>query len=324
MRPEAKGLAFALIWYAGLLSAAARAEADYPARPVRLIVGFAAGSSADVGTRIVASKLGEALGGSVVVEDRPGAGSMISTEYVARQPADGYTLLVGTIAATINATLTPKQGADLQKDLIPVCLVASIPNILVVHPSLGVHSVKELIALAKREPGKISYGSAGVGSSPHLSGELFKQTAGIDMTVVPYPGSAQAVADLLAGRIQVMFSPASSALPFIKSGRLIALAATGSRRATAAPDLPTMEEAGVPGFQTEVWFGILAPRRTPEPIVAKLGKAINTVLADKKVLDLLHAQGMEAIGGSPAQFGDYIASETDKWAKVIKAAHISK
>lgn len=307
-----------------ILLTGANAQADYPSRPVRLVVGFAAGSTADVGARIIASKLGEILGTSIVVEDRAGAGSMISTEYVARQPADGYTLLLGTVAATINATLTPNQKADFQRDLMPVDLVASIPNILVVHPSLGVHSVKELIALAKREPNKISYGSAGVGSSPHLSGELFKQTAGIQMTGVPYPGSAQAVTDLLAGRIQLMFSPASSVLSFIRARQLVALASTGRRRTSVAPNLPTMEEAGLPGFETEVWFGVLAPKGTPQAVVAKLNNAINRTLKDRKILALLHAQGMDAMGGSPNQFSSYIASETVKWAKVIKAAHISK
>jgi tripartite-type tricarboxylate transporter receptor subunit TctC len=249
---------------------------------------------------------------------------MISTEYVARQRPDGYTLLLGTIAATINATLSPTQTADFQKDLTPVSLLASIPNILVVHPSLGVHTVKELIALAKREPNKISYGSAGVGSSPHLSGELFKQMAGIEMTHVPYPGSAQAVTDLLAGRVQVMFSPASSVLSFIRAGTLVGLASTESSRTSAAPDLPTMEEAGLPGFKTGVWFGVLTPRGTPPDAVAKLNQAINSTLKDEKVLSLLHVQGMDALGGTPEEFSQYIAAETEKWRRVITTAHISK
>jgi tripartite-type tricarboxylate transporter receptor subunit TctC len=309
---------------ATVFSSAASADSTYPSRPVRLIVGFGPGSTADVGARIVAPKLGEVLGASVVVEDRPGAGSMISTEYVARQPADGYTLLLGTIAMPINATLSPNQRVDFQKDLSPVSLVASIPNILVVHPSLGIHTVKDLISLAKREPNKISYGSAGVGSSPHLSGELFKQMAGIEMTHVPYPGSAQAVTDLLAGRVQVMFSPASSVLSFIRAGKLVALASTESSRTSATPDLPTMEEAGLPGFQTGVWFGVLVPKGTPPEAVAKLNEAINKTLKDGKVRDLLHAQGMDTLGGSPEQFSKYIAAETEKWRRVITTAHISK
>jgi len=307
-----------------VFSSAAGADSTYPSRPVRLVVGFGPGSTADVGARIVAPKLGEILGTSIVVEDRPGAGSMISTEYVARQPADGYTLLLGTIAATINSTLSPNHAVDLQKDLSPVSLVASIPNILVVHPSLGVHTVKDLVSLAKREPNKISYGSAGVGSAPHLSGELFKQIAGIEMTHVPYQGSAQAVTDLIAGRVQVMFSPASSVLSFIRAGKLVALASTESSRTSAAPDLPTMEEAGVPGFQTGVWFGVLAPKGTPPETVAKLNQAINLTLKDAKVQNLLHVQGMDTLGGSPEAVSKYIAAETGKWRKVITTAHISK
>jgi tripartite-type tricarboxylate transporter receptor subunit TctC len=315
---------FALACCAAAFSPAAAADGTYPSRHVRLIVGFGPGSTADVGARIVAPKLGEVLGASIVVEDRPGAGSMISTEYVARQPADGYTLLLGTIAGPINATLSPNQTTDFQKDLSPVSLVASIPNILVVHPSVGVHTVKELISLAKREPNKISYGSAGVGSSPHLSGELFKQIAGIEMTHVPYQGSAQAVTDLLAGRVQVMFSPASSVLAFIRSGKLVGLASTERSRTSAAPDLPTMEEAGLPGFETGVWFGVLAPKGTSPEVIAKLNQAINLTLKDAKVRDLLHAQGMDPLGGSPEEFSKYIAAETEKWRRVITTAHISK
>ena len=178
--------------------------------------------------------------------------------------------------------------------------------------------------MGKREPNKISYGSAGVGSSPHLSGELFKQMAGIEMTHVPYPGSAQAVTDLLAGRVQVMFSPASSVLSFIKAGKLVALASTESSRTSAAPELPTMQEAGLPGFETGVWFGILAPNDTPQPVIAKLNQAINKTLQDPNVLDLLHVQGMDALGGSPERFSKYISAETEKWRKVITSAHISK
>jgi tripartite-type tricarboxylate transporter receptor subunit TctC len=302
----------------------ASAEEAYPIRPVRLIVGFAAGSTADVGARILSRKLGEIMGQSVVVENRPGAGSMISTEYVAHAPKDGYTLLLGTIAATINTTLSPRQTVDFSKDLAPIVLVGSIPNILVVHPSLGVNSVEELIVLAKAKPDQISYASAGIGSSPHLSGELFKQMAGVQMTHVPYPGSAQAVTDLLAGRVQVMFSPASTVLAFIKQGTLKALASTESKRTSIARDLPTMSEAGLTGFETSVWFGILAPAGTPQGVVTKVSKAVNEALKDESVLRLLHAQGMDALGGTPDEFSRYIASETAKWAHVIKTANIKK
>jgi tripartite-type tricarboxylate transporter receptor subunit TctC len=307
-----------------LAAGVASADEAYPTRPVRLIVGFAAGSTADVGARILSRKLGEILGQSIVIENRPGAGSMISTEYVARAPKDGYTLLLGTIAATINATLSPRQTVNFSKDLEPIVLVSSIPNILVVYPPLGVNSVKDLIALAKAKPDQISYGSAGVGSAPHLSAELFKQMAGVQMTHVPYQGSAQAVTDLIAGRVQVMFSPASTVLAFIKQGTLKALASTESKRTSIAPDLPTMSEAGLTNFETSVWFGILAPAGTPSYVVTKVSRAVNEALKDQEVLKLLHAQGMDALGGSPDEFSRYIASETAKWANVIKTAKIGK
>jgi len=307
-----------------LAAGAASADEAYPTRPVRLIVGFAAGSTADVGARILSRKLGEIMGQSIVIENRPGAGSMISTEYVARAPKDGYTLLLGTIAATINATLSPRQTVNFSKDLEPIVLVSSIPNILVVYPPLGVNSVKDLIALAKAKPDQISYGSAGVGSAPHLSAELFKQMAGVQMTHVPYQGSAQAVTDLIAGRVQVMFSPASTVLAFIKQGTLKALASTESKRTSIAPDLPTMSEAGLTNFETSVWFGILAPAGTPSYVVTKVSRAVNEALKDQEVLKLLHAQGMDALGGSPDEFSRYIASETAKWANVIKTAKIGK
>ena len=319
-------------WLTGLATACTllcsasivQAQDTYPTRPIRLIVGFAAGSTADVGARIFTRKLGDILGQSVVVENRPGAGSMISTDYVAHSPKDGYMLLLGTIAATINTTLSPRQSVDFGKDLAPVVLVGSIPNVLVVNPKLDAHNVKELIALAKAEPDKISYASAGVGSSPHLSAELFKQMAGVQITHVPYPGSAQAVVDLIAGRVQVMFSPASTVLSFIKQGSLRALASTESKRTSIASDLPTMAEAGLPGFETSVWFGILVPTGTPTSVITKLADATNKTLKDPDVLRLLHAQGMDALGGTPDEFSRYIASETAKWAGVIKTAKIKK
>jgi tripartite-type tricarboxylate transporter receptor subunit TctC len=300
------------------------AQDAYPSRPIRLIVGFSPGSTADVGARILSQKLSEELGQSVVIENRSGAGSMISLEYVARAPKDGYTLLFGTIAATINTTLSPSQTVDFSKNFTPIALVASIPNILVVHPSIGVTNVKELIALAKAKPNGIAYGSAGIGSSPHLSAELFNQMAGVKMTHVPYPGSAQAVTDLLAGRVQVMFSPASTVLPYIKQGTLKALASTESKRTSIAPDLPTMAEAGLPGFETSVWFGVLAPKETPAGVIAKVSAAVNDSLKSQEVLRLLHAQGMDALGGGSGEFSQYIASETSKWAHVITAAQIGK
>jgi len=305
---------------ASLLLGSPQARADdasYPTRPVRLVVGFAAGSSGDVAARIIGHNLGDIIGQSIIVEDKPGASSMLATDYVARAPKDGYTLLFATIAATINTTLMPGRGADFEKDLAPVALVGSIPNILVVNPSLGVKDVKELIALAKTKPNELLYGASGLGSGPHLTSELFKQMAGIEMTGVLYPGSAQTVTDLVAGRIQVMFSPASTVLGLIRQGSVKALATTEAKRASVAPDLPTMAEAALPGFNTGIWFGILAPAGTPTPIIDKLSTATNEALRDPALLKLFHEQGLDALGGSPEEFRRFIRSETERWAEVL-------
>ena len=300
------------------------AEESYPTHPVRLIVGFAAGSSGDAAARIISHKLGEILGQSVIVEDRPGASSMIATDYVARAPKDGYTLLFATIAATINTTLMPGKGPNFEKDLAPIALVGSIPNILVVNPNVDVNDVNGLIALAKAKPDQLLYGASGIGSGPHMATELFKQMAGIKMTGVLYPGSAQTVTDLIAGRIQVMFSPASTVLGFIQQGSVKALATSEAKRASVAPDLPTISEAALPGFDTGVWFGILAPTGTPMPIIASLSKATNEALKDPKVLKQLKTQGLDALGGSPEDFRRFIRSETERWARVIHSMDATK
>ena len=300
------------------------AQENYPTRPIRLIVGFAAGSSGDVAARIVSHKLGDLLGQTVIVENRPGASSMIATDYVARSPKDGYTLLFATIAATINTTLLPGKGANFEKDLTPIVLVGSIPNILVVSPNLGVNDVKELIALARQKPDELLYGASGLGSGPHLATELFKQMAGIKMTGVLYPGSAQTVMDLLSGRIQVMFSPASTVLAFIKDGRVKALATSEAKRTSAAPELPTIAEAALPGYDTGVWFGILGPAGIPKAIVDKISNAANSALKDPDVLNQLTTQGLDARGGSPEDFALFIKNETERWAHVIRQMDAAK
>ena len=302
----------------------ALADETYPSRPIRLVVGFAAGSSADVAARIVSRKLGDLLGQTVLVENRPGASSMIATEYVARATKDGYTLLLATIAATINTTLMPDKGPNFEKDLAPITLVGSLPNILIVNPKLDVKDVKALIALAKQKPDELFYGASGLGSGPHLATELFKQMAGIKMTGVLYPGSAQTITDLIAGRIQVMFSPASTALGLIKDGRVKALATSQTKRASVVPDLPTISEAGLPGYDTGVWFGILGPAGTPAPIVDKISKATNDALKDPETLKALHAQGLDALGGSPYDFARFIKNETERWARVIRGMDAAK
>ena len=309
-----------------LLACAAPAVAQdtYPSRPVRIIVGFGAGASADSAARIVAQKLGQLLGQQFIVENKPGAGSNIATEFVSQAPKDGYTLLMGTVANTINTTLAPQSRFDFVRDFAPVTPLVVLPNILVVHPDTGVKSVAELIALAKSKPEALSFASSGVGTSPHLSGELFNQMAGIKLVHVPYPGSGQAVTDLLANRVQVMFSPAPTVLQHVDKGALRALASSQLKRTAAAPQLPTMDEAALKGFDTGLWFGLLAPAGTPKDVIDRLSKATNEALKAPDVAEALSKQGMDILGGSPDEFAKLIASETEKWAKVIKAAGLDK
>lgn len=296
----------------------ATAQSTYPSKPVKIVVGFPAASSADVTARILARKLSDNFGQQFLVENRPGAGSNIATEAVVRATADGYTLLMGTVANTINASLAKNLTFNFATDLAPIALVSSVPNILVVHPSLGVSTVPELIALAKSKPEKILYASSGNGTSPHLSGELFNLMAGVKLTHVPYKGSSQAMADLLAGRVPVMFSPASTALPHIQEGTLKALAASGAQRAGILPKLPTLSESGLTGYDTAVWFGLLAPVATPKDIVERLSVAVNQALAAADVKSQFAAQGIDPLGGTRADFARYIDRETGKWAKLIR------
>ena len=309
---------FALV--SGLAPAMSEAQALYPTKPVKIVVGFPAGSSADLTARILAKKLGENLGQPFIVENRPGAGSSIATEFVVRAPGDGYTLLMGTVANTINATLAKSLSFNFSQDLAPIAPVGTVPNILVVHASLGVTTVKDLIALAKSRPGQILYGSSGNGTSPHLSGELFNSMAGVKLVHVPYKGSSQAVTDLLAGRVQVMFSPASTVLPHIQAGTLKALASTGVRRAGVAPDIPTISESGLSGFDTAVWFGLLAPSGTARDIISRLAAAVGQALGSADVKAQLLAQGIDPLGGGPEEFARYIREETEKWARVIQVS----
>jgi tripartite-type tricarboxylate transporter receptor subunit TctC len=306
------------------LPAAGQAQDRYPSRPVRIVVGFGPGAAADLTARVIAQRLSQTMGQQFFVENKPGGGSMVAAEQVARGPKDGYTLFIGTVANVINAVIDPNLGFDFARDFAPIVYTTSSPNILVVHPSTGVNSVKELIALAKSKPERVFFGSSGVGTSPHLSGELFNMMAGTRMVHVPYSGSAQAVTDLIAGRTQVMFSPASSVLPYVESGQLKALASSERERASAAPNLPTVAEAGLPGFDTSVWFGFVAPTGTSRDIVEQLASAINEALKNDEVVKQLHNAGLDIKGGTPEQFGAYIASEATKWNAVAKAAGLRK
>ena len=292
--------------------------AAYPARSIRVIVGFPPGSGADITARVIGAKAGEALAQQVIVDNRPGAASNIAAELAAKAPADGYTLFIGTVANTINATLYPRLPFDFAREFAPVALTTAAPNVLVVHTSVPAKSVKELIALAKSRPGQLNYASAGTGTAPHLSGELFNAMAGIRMVHIPYKGSPPAVTDLLAGEVALMFSPSSTVLPHVKSGRLRALAVTTAARLPSLPELPTVAESGLKGYETITWFGFVAPAKTPQAIVARLNAEIVKVLALPEVRNPFAIQGIEVIGGTPEQFASYIRDEITKWAKVIR------
>jgi tripartite-type tricarboxylate transporter receptor subunit TctC len=292
---------------------------EFPSRPIRLIVGFGPGTGADITARVLGARMGQTLGQQIVIENRPGGGSSVAAEFATRAPKDGYTLFMGTAANVINGAIKPLPF-DFAKDLAPIGLATQSPNILVVHPSLGVGSVKELIAMAKAKPDQLLFGSSGVGTAPHVSGELFNIMAGVKMVHVPYQGSAQAMTDLLGGRISMIFSPASTAVPHIQSGAIKALASTTLKRPSIAPDLPTISEAALPGFDTSVWFAFNAPPGTPREVIDRLNRALNEALSAPEVLSSLQKQGIEPMGGTPEDYARYTASETKKWTEVAKAA----
>jgi tripartite-type tricarboxylate transporter receptor subunit TctC len=312
---------FALVGPALLvLPAIANAQTPaYPTKPIRLVVPFPAGGATDILAREVAKHLTETWGQSVVVDNRPGAAGNIGSELVAKAPPDGYTLEMGTVGThAINASLYSKMPYDHVKDFVPVILVAGVPNVLVVNPSVPVNSVQELIAYAKANPGKLNFASSGSGTSIHLSGELFKVMAGVQMTHVPYKGSAPALQDLIGGQVQLMFDNLPPSLPQIKAGKLRALGVTSATRAPALPDTPTIAESGLPGFEASSWFGILAPAGTSPAIVAKLNAEIAKWLASPEAKEKLAAVGANIAGGTPEDFARHIQAETAKWAKVVK------
>jgi tripartite-type tricarboxylate transporter receptor subunit TctC len=303
------------------LSAAAAAAQSYPSKPIRLVVPFPAGGTTDILAREVGQRLSLSLGQSVVIDNRPGAAGNIGSELVAKSAPDGYTLLMATVSThAINPNLYARLPYDHVKDFAPVVLVAGVPNVLEVTPSLPVHSVADLIKLAKEKPGQINFASSGSGTSIHLSGELFKTMAGVDMTHVPYKGSAPAITDLIGGQVQVMFDNLPSSLPQIKAGKLRAIAVTSAQRAPALPDIPTIAESGLPGFEATSWFGIVAPAGTPPTIIARINGDVNQWLQSQEAKEKLLAQGAVAAGGSPEQFAAYIRAETEKWARVVKAS----
>src|SRR5437899_3726963 len=295
----------------------------YPARPRRMIVAYPPGGGTDIVGRMLAQKLGESLGQSVVVENRGGASGNIGTELAAHAAPDGYTILMGNVAPNaINVSLFKDLPFDPVADFAPVSLVASTPNILVVHPSTPVRTVKEVIALAKAKPGTLNFASAGVGSSSHLAGELFRILAGADIVHVPYKGAGPAMVDVLSGQVQLYFATMPAAMPHVKSGKLAPVAVTSSRRSQALPDLPTTAEAGVPGYEASTWYGVLAPAHTPAAVIARLHENIGRILAVSETRARLADQGFEPVGNSPEEFGAYIKSEIAKWGKVIGDAGI--
>jgi len=307
----------AFIFFLAFSASVAFAADAYPTRPIRMVVGFAPGGGTDLTARPVAQKLSELLGQQVIVENRPGAAGNIATEQVARAAPDGYTILMGTIAAlAINPSLYGNLKFDPETDFAPVIQVVDATNILALHPSVQANSVQELIALAKQK--SLSAGSSGIGATGHLAIELFNLMAGVKLVHVPYKGGAPAMTDLVGGQVQLVFATAASAVPQIKAGRIKGIAVTTARRSALMPELPTLSEAGLPGFDANNWYGIVVPARTPRAIINQLNAEVTKILNMPDVRMTLFNQGLDPAPGTPEQFGAYIRSERIKWAKVIK------
>ena len=309
----------ALLLGAILITPLTAAAQQYPTKAIRFVVPFAPGGGTDIIGRVVAQALNDALGQPVVVDNRGGAGSTLGTEIVAKSPADGYTILFGNISLAFNATLYTKLRYDTIRDLAPISLSAVQPNILVIHPGLPAKNLKEFIELARANPGKYNYASAGTGSGTHLAAELLKLQTKIDIVHVPYKGTGPALTDLLGGQIYMMVSTFASALPHVKSGRMRALGVTTVKRSPAAPDVPTLIEGGVAGYDYSTWYGLLAPAGTPKPIIDMLNATNRKVLARDDIKQKLESQGVDPIVNTPAEFSAYMKSETEKWGKVVKA-----
>ena len=309
--------------YAGVLAVAASTAwgAGYPDKPVRLIVGVPAGGTPDVMARLVTPGLGELLGQQIVVDNRGGAGGMIGADLVAHAPSDGYTLLMTSPGAlTIQPHLHRKMAYDPLKDLAPIGVVSIGPFLLITHPGVPAKTVKELVALAKAQPGKLDYASAGSGTPNHLAMELFKSMAGIDINHVPYKGAPQAVTDLLAGQVSVMFNSIAPVLPHIRSGRVRALGIGSTKRSSVLPDIPTINESGVAGYEAVSWFGMLAPANTPKAIVTQLSKALEQVVHRPEIRKQFEGMGAEPLGGTPEEFGALMRRESERYAKVVKTS----
>jgi tripartite-type tricarboxylate transporter receptor subunit TctC len=292
----------------------------YPTKPVRIVVGFTPGGGVDINARLVAPKLGEALGQQVLVDNRPGAGTNIANELVARSAPDGYTLLMNTAALAINMSLYKKVNFDALKDFAPISVFSESPNILVVHPSLPVRTAKDVVALAKTKPGAMNYSSAGSGTTQHLSGELFKLRTGTNIIHVPYKGSAPSLTALLGGEVEMTFANIPAISAQVKAGRLRPLASTGLKRAAQMPDVPTMRESGIKGVEVVVWYGLFAPAGTPREIVTRLSTTVAKIAQSSDMRKLLTDQGAEPVGNTPEEFSKLMREEVARWAEVVKVS----
>jgi tripartite-type tricarboxylate transporter receptor subunit TctC len=309
--------------FVGLLcahSAFAQSTSPYPAKPIRWIVGYTPGGTADMLARAVGQKLTEAWGQQVIVENRPGAGTNIGTEVAAKAAPDGYTLFMPTVANAINPTLYPKLTFDLMRDFVHITNFANVPGIVVVHPSVPAKNVKELIALAKARPNELRHGSTGIGSPHHLAGEIFKSMSGVRMVHVPYRGASPALIDVVAGHIEIYFGAMVSTLPHVKSGRVRALGVTSLKRVAAVPDIPTISEQGLKGFETGSWFGVSVPTGTSRDIIGRLHRETVRIIGLPEVRDRMAAEGAEFVGDTPEQFTAFLRSEIEKWGKAVKAS----
>lgn len=298
------------------------AAQTYPAKPIRFIVPFAPGGTTDIIARLMGNKLSEEFGQQVVVDNRGGAGSMIGTEAAAKSPADGYTIILNNIGLAINETLYPKRPYEALKDLAPVSLVGITPNVFVVHPSLPVKSVREFVAFAKARPGELTYASGGIGSSSHLAGALFQILSGTRVVHVPYKGAGPGLIDVASGQVHFMINSMPAVMTHVKSGRLRALAVSSTKRSQAAPELPTIAESGVPGYDYSTWYGLLVPAGTPQTVVARLNGAVQKALNNSSLREKLTQQGVETEPGTPEKFGSIISADIAKWRKIIREANI--
>ncbi len=310
--------ALRVVLAAAILGCAGAAAQTYPAKSVRFVVPYSPGGPADIYARVLGQRLQETLGQSFIVENRPGAGSIIGTELVARSTPDGYTLLVMSNTHTVNESLIPKKPFTLMKDFVPVAPINHSDLLLVVHPSLPAKSVKELVALAKSKPRGLNYASSGNGTPYHMAGELFKALAGVDIVHIPHKGSAEARTSVMSGQVEMMIDAITTMAPMAKAGRVRALGTTGSRRSTVLPDAPTIAEAGVKGYETGIWIGIMAPAGTPKPVVERLNAEINKITSRPEVKKAWNEQGAEPMTMTPAEFEKYLNGDIAKWAKVVK------